>query len=69
MGCSVSGHCRIGDGCFLGANSAVKQNVAIGETTILGIGSVLLSNAESNGVYAGVPAKKIRENTSGLVFR
>lgn len=50
---------EIMENCFIGANSTILFGVRIGPNTIVGGGSLVCSNLESNAVYAGVPAKKI----------
>jgi len=53
---------NIGNCVLIGSGSTVITGVtSIGDNTIIGAGSVVLKNVESNCVYAGVPAKKIRE--------
>jgi len=49
----------IGNNVFLGLNSIILQGTIIGNDVIIGAGSVVKGNIESNGVYAGVPAKFI----------
>lgn len=44
---------------FIGANSIVLYNVRINENVIVAAGSVVVKDLEKNGVYAGVPAKRI----------
>jgi acetyltransferase-like isoleucine patch superfamily enzyme len=52
---------NIGDGCWIGANSLILGGVTIGEGTIIAAGSVVNKDCEPNGVYAGVPAKRIKD--------
>lgn len=49
----------IEDNCFIGANCTILPGVHIGPNTIVGTGSVVTKDLESNSVYAGVPARKI----------
>jgi len=49
----------IGNNVFLGANSVVLAGVKIGDGAIIGAGSVVTKDVESNAVVAGNPAKKI----------
>ena len=51
----------IGDGCWIGANVTVLPGVRIGAGTVIGGGSVVIHDCEPNCVYAGNPARKIRE--------
>jgi acetyltransferase-like isoleucine patch superfamily enzyme len=50
---------KIGNNVFLGANSVVLPGVTVGDNVIIGAGSVVSRNLNSNGVYAGNPAKFI----------
>lgn len=49
----------IGNNVFIGMNSVITRGVTIGDNVVIGAGSVVTSDCESNGVYAGVPARKI----------
>lgn len=51
----------IEDGCWVGANSTILPGVTIEKGCIIAAGSVVTKNCESNGVYAGVPARRIKE--------
>lgn len=50
----------INDGCWIGARSTILQGVYVGEGTVIAAGSVVIRDCESNSLYAGVPAKKIK---------
>lgn len=52
---------RIGNGCWIGANSIIMPGVEIGNGVIIAAGSVVTKNCESNSIYAGVPAQKLRD--------
>lgn len=54
------GKIDIGDNVHIGINSIIMPNVKIGNNVIIGAGSIVTKNVESNSIYAGVPAKKIR---------
>lgn len=60
-GTVLAGNVSIGSKAFIGANSTVKQGVLIGNNSVVGAGSVVLSNIEDNEMWAGVPAKKIKD--------
>lgn len=50
------------DRVFIGMGCIIVTGVqSIGEKSVIGAGAVVLKNIEDNSVYAGVPAKKIRE--------
>lgn len=52
---------NIGDGCWLGAGVTVLPGITIASGCILAAGSVVTKNCEANGLYAGVPARRVRE--------
>lgn len=47
------------DNVFIGYNTTILPNVRIGERVIIGASSTVTKDLEPNGVYAGVPAKRI----------
>lgn len=55
----------IEDNCLIGMNATVLDNAVIGTGTIVAAGALVLSNqiVEPNSVYAGVPAKKVKDIT------
>lgn len=50
----------IGSNVFIGHRAIILPGTRIGDDTIIGAGSVVSGNIDSNSVYAGNPAKKIR---------
>ncbi|EHM32411.1 Putative acetyltransferase [Enterococcus faecium E4453] len=50
----------IEDGSWIGANVTVIPGVTIHKGAIVAAGSVVVKDCEENALYAGVPAKKIR---------
>ncbi len=70
IGCNVSvGHNAIihggviEDDCLIGMGSTILDNAVVGSGSIVAAGALVLANAklEPNSLYAGVPAKRIRE--------
>jgi acetyltransferase-like isoleucine patch superfamily enzyme len=52
---------RIGNNIWIGANSKIIDGVTIGDNSIVGAGSVLTKSIPPNCIYAGVPARLIKE--------
>lgn len=50
---AVSGHCNIGEQCFIGVNATIRDNISIGDHCIIGAGSLILSDADAEGLYRG----------------
>jgi sugar O-acyltransferase (sialic acid O-acetyltransferase NeuD family) len=58
IGASIS----IGEKVFIGMGCTIVTGVNnVGENSIIGAGAVVLNDTDKNSVYAGVPAKKIRD--------
>ena len=52
---------EIGDNVWLGVNVVVLKGVHIGANTIIGAGSVVVSDIPANTIAAGNPCKVIKE--------
>lgn len=53
------------DEVWIGANVTILPGVHIGRCSVIGAGSVVTKDVESYSVYAGVPARKIRDLKTG----
>ncbi|MCZ4551792.1 acyltransferase [Gordonia rubripertincta] len=51
----------IGDGAWLGAGVLVNPGTTIGPGCVIAPGAVVTRDCEPDGLYAGIPAKRIRE--------
>ncbi len=56
-----SGPVTIEDGCWLGARVVILPDVTIGRGCVVGAGAVVTRDCQPNGLYVGVPARRIRE--------
>ena len=56
----------IEDGCLIGMGSTILDNARVPSGCIIAAGALVLSGAqlEPNSVYAGVPAKKVKDVTA-----
>lgn len=52
---------RVCTGSWIGANSIILSGVTIGENSVVGAGSVVTKDIPPRTVYAGNPARKIRD--------
>lgn len=50
----------IENGVWIGSNVTILKGVTLGEGAVVAAGSVVTKNIEPYGIYAGVPAKKIK---------
>lgn len=64
----ISGGVEVGERCFIGVNATVRDHVTIGAMCVIGAGALILSDAETLGVYVGtaterskVPSNKLRK--------
>ncbi len=60
-GAVKSGPIDIGNGCWIGARVIILPNVKIDDGCIIAAGAVVTKNCEPNGLYAGIPARRIRD--------
>lgn len=59
-GAIINGGCTIGDHCLIGSNATILHGINITSSTIIGAGTVVTSNIYEQGVYVGIPAKRIK---------
>jgi maltose O-acetyltransferase len=55
----------VGDGCWVGARAVVLPGVTVGSGCVIAAGAVVAADCASNGLYAGVPARRIRDLAAG----
>ena len=54
----------IGNDVWIGSHVKILQGVTIGDGAVIGAGAVVTKDVEPYGIYAGVPAKKIKSRFS-----
>ncbi len=61
--------CSIADNVLVGMGAILMDNVQVGSNTIIAAGAVVLENTivEAGCIYAGVPAKKIKDISQELI--
>lgn len=61
--------CTIEENVLIGMGAIVMDNVYVGTNTIIAAGAVVLENTkcESGSIYAGVPAKKVKDISQELI--
>lgn len=58
----------IGKRCFIGANAIILPGIMIGDSSIVGSGSVVTKNVPAGCIVAGNPAKVLREGIKTVKF-
>ena len=51
----------IGRGCWIGARTLILPGVTIGDGCMIAAGAVVHEDCEPHGVYAGVPARRVKD--------
>lgn len=51
----------VGDGCWIGTRAVLLPGVVVGEGCVVAAGAVVTDDCAANGLYAGVPAKRLRD--------
>ncbi|MFL5753584.1 MAG: gamma carbonic anhydrase family protein [Bacteroidia bacterium] len=61
--------CTVHDNVLIGMGAIIMDNCEIGSNTIIAAGAVVLENTkvESGCIYAGVPAKKVKDISEELI--
>lgn len=62
---SISGNVCLKNGCWIGAGAVVNQGGnhskrIVGEGAVIGSGAVVVRDCESDSVYVGVPARRLK---------
>ena len=53
--------CKIQNYCYLGVNVSLKDNITLGEGSVIGMSASVTKNTEGNGIYIGLPAKLFKK--------
>lgn len=63
---AISGFCDVGENCFLGVNSCVGSGIKIARDCVVGAGAVVIAQTNQGMVYAGNPAKPLKNKKSEM---
>ena len=58
---AIAGYSRVGSAVMLGASSTVIDHISICDNVTIGAGAVVCHDITAAGIYAGVPAVKIKD--------
>ena len=61
VGAHLAGTVKTGDNVFIGVGGIVKNNVQICSNVVIGAGAVVVKNVVEEGVYVGVPVRKMEK--------
>jgi sugar O-acyltransferase (sialic acid O-acetyltransferase NeuD family) len=64
----VSGHCVIGSYCFLGVNSTIKDQVTLGEGTLIGMGANITKDTEPWSLYKADATRASKVSSTDIDF-
>lgn len=56
-----NGKIEVKDGCWIGAGSTIMPGVIIESGCVIASNSLVLKSTQPNGLYAGIPAKRIKD--------
>lgn len=62
----ISGGVNVGKYCFIGVNATLRDHITIGERCVLGAGTLILADAEADGVYIGTASARSKVPSSRL---
>jgi UDP-3-O-[3-hydroxymyristoyl] glucosamine N-acyltransferase len=57
----VAGSVKIGKNCWISPSSCIREQLTIGDNVLIGMGSVVIKDVDSNSVMIGNPAKLLRK--------
>ncbi|MEK4443587.1 acyltransferase [Niallia sp. FSL K6-0077] len=60
-GGNLSKPIEVGNGCWIGARVSILPGVTIEEGCIIAAGAVVINDCKANGLYAGIPATRIKD--------
>jgi sugar O-acyltransferase (sialic acid O-acetyltransferase NeuD family) len=66
---NIGGACIVGKNSYLGMGALIKEGVDVGSDSIIGMGSVVFKDIPSGVIAMGNPARPLRRNEDGKIFR
>jgi maltose O-acetyltransferase len=63
IGYTKLGRVSIGNNCFIGERTLILPNVAIGDNSVVGAGSVVVRDIPENSVACGNPARVLKSTS------
>jgi len=66
---TLAGNCKIEERVYIGMSVPIRENISIGADSIVGMGSVVLRDVPANVIAMGNPARPMKNNEDGRVFK
>ena len=66
---NLGGHVEISKFSFIGMSAVLKEDVKIGDNSIIGMASAVYKNVPDGMVAIGNPARPITKNDNGFIFK
>lgn len=63
-GTIFGGKAQVGNHCFIGLSSTIRNEIVIADETFIGAKSYMSSNTKVGSAYYGIPAKLVEDRTS-----
>lgn len=61
-GTFIAGSTRIGDNCWIAPSVSIREHLVIGDSSVLGLGSTVLTDVPPRQIWVGNPARLLRKN-------
>lgn len=62
----ISGGVQIMESCFIGVNVTLRDHIKVGQRCVIGAGALLLSDADTEGVYGAVATERSKVASTKL---
>lgn len=59
VGAKLAGNVHVGNNTWIGIGVSVSNNLCICENCMIGAGAVVVHSIDEQGIYVGVPSRKI----------
>lgn len=63
--CSLTGSVTLGDEVIVGGGALIRTGLTVGDRAIIGLGAVVVCDVPAGEVWAGSPARKLRDRRPG----
>ena len=68
VGAFVGGHTEVGENVFIGSGAMLKDRIRIGDSSVVALGSVVLSDVGADTTVMGNPARIAGEGVQNLLY-